>query len=129
MNSLARHQASVEHKDENNRVELEHGALEHGTPGKRVMDPALRHPVSHDGVQTERRGDGRALEIGGLAVGVLWDGGRGHVEAGEAGEAAEDEEAEAEMVERSADADGEGNDGGGDAEGDLQVGRSCGLDG
>lgn len=121
MNGLASHQAPVEHKDENDRVELERGTLEHGTPGKRVVDPALRHPVRHERVQPQRRRDRRALEVGRLAVGVLGDdvGVRGNVEAREARQAAQDKEAEAEVVERGADANGEGDDGGGDAEGDL----------
>ncbi|KAL8954294.1 MAG: hypothetical protein Q9193_007297, partial [Seirophora villosa] len=46
-------------------------------------------------------------------------GGDGDVEAGEAGEAAEDEEGEEEGVERGAQAEREGCGGGGDAEGDL----------
>lgn len=51
--------------------------------------------------------------------GVFRDGGNGDVEARKAGEAAEDEEGKEERVERGAQTEGEGADGGGDAEGDL----------
>lgn len=89
------------------------------------MDLARVDPVGHESVEAERCGDRSALEVLRLARGVLGDDGGGDVEAREAGEAAEHEEGEADVVERCAQADGEGDDGWGEAEGYLKGGRTC----
>lgn len=54
----------------------------------------------------------------------MWDKGRGHVEAGQAGYARADEEGEDERVQGGAEAEGEGTERGGGAEGDLARGRA-----
>ena len=73
-------------------------------------------PVGHERSDAHCRRDGRALKVFGLAGGVFWQGGDSHIEAGKAGEAAEDEEGEEELVQRRAESDGKGGDGGRDAE-------------
>lgn len=85
-----------------------------------MADPALRQPVRHQGVEGERRRDGRALEVARLAGGVLGDRRHRHVEARQPRQAAEHEEGKAQVVERRADAEREGDRGGGDAKGDLK---------
>ena len=83
------------------------------------MSQAPRDAHGHAGSDTESCGDRGALEVFGLAGCVFGEGGDGDVEAGKAGQAAEDEEGEEEGVDGGAEAEGEGADGGGDAEGDL----------
>lgn len=79
-----------------------------GTPrkphpaGQRVVHPAPGQAPGHQRVEPQRRGDGRALEVARLAGAVLGDARGGDVEAGEAGQAAEDEEGEEEVVEGGA---------------------------
>lgn len=105
-------------------MELEHGPLEQGAERDRLVDLAAVDPVRHQRVDAQGRGDGRALEVLGLAVVVLGQVDRRHVEARQAGQAAQDEEGEAHVVQRRAHADREGNYCRGDAEGDL---RGCGC--
>lgn len=83
------------------------------------MDPALVRPEGHHASQREGRGDGRALKVLRFSGCVLGEHGDGDVEAGEAEEAAEDEEGEEDVVGWRAHAEGEGGGGGGDAEGYL----------
>lgn len=97
-------------------MELERGTLGPDAEGHVLEDPAAVDPVGHDGVDAERRGDGRALEELALAGGVLGERRHGDVEAREAREAAEHEEGQAEGVDDGAQADGEGHHRGGDAE-------------
>lgn len=116
----------MQHEDEHDGVDLEQGAGEPDAARDGIVaDPAAVDPVGHQGVEAEGGGDGGALEVLGLARGVLGDDGGGDVEAGEAGEAAQDEEGEAEVVEGRAQANGKGYYGGGEAEGDLRKGREC----
>lgn len=109
----------MQHEDGHDRVKLEHTPRKPDTTGDGIVYRARVHPVGHERVKTQRRGDGCSLEVAGFARGVLGDVGGGDVEAREAGETAEDEEGKANVVERGADADGEGDDGGSEAEGDL----------
>lgn len=116
VNGLARHEAAVHHKDQDDGVDLEDAAGKPQAAGEVIVDPAAVHPVGHQGVQAQAGGYGCALKVLRLAGGVLGDRGGGHVEAGQAGQAAEHEEGQADVVERGAHADGEGNDRGGEAE-------------
>lgn len=85
-----------------------------------VVDPAHPGPHGHDARQGQTgEGDRGALEVLGLARLVLGEHGDGDVEASQTGEAAEGVEGQDERVERGAEADGEGEDGGGSAEGYL----------
>lgn len=79
-------------------MELEQGTLGPHTERDILENPAAVHPVCHDGVDAERRRDGCAFKVLALAGGVLGERRDGHVEAGEASEAAEDEKGEAEGV-------------------------------
>ena len=121
MNRPARHQTPVHHKQQHDGVHLDGGAREPHAAGQGVVDPAVGQPPAHERVEPERRGDGRALKVFRLAGRVLGDGRGRHVEAGQARQAAQHEEGQAEVVEGRADADGEGEGCGGDAEGDLFV--------
>lgn len=128
MDRLARHQTSVQHEHDHDGVDFERSPGEPHAAGDGLVDPAAVHPVRHHGVEPEGRRYGRALKVLGLASRVLGDGGRGHVEACETGEAAQHEEGQTHVVEGRAYADGEGNNGGGQAEGDLwHISKVCGL--
>lgn len=126
VDGLARHQAAVEHKQQRNRVQFVGGAGKPGAQRQVVEDPILADPVGHERVEAQARGDGRALKVGRLAGLVLGNDGGRHVEAGETGEAAEDEEGEQNVVDGGADTDREGNGGGGDTKGD-EVGEGIEL--
>lgn len=117
----------MNHEDQHHGVKLERRARQPHAAGHRVVDPPLRHPPPHHGVQPQRRRDRRALKVGRLARRVLGDRRRRHVEARQAREPAEHEEGQAQVVEGGADADGEGDNGGGDAEGDLEGEGEGGL--
>lgn len=119
MQALTAHKTPVDHEQERDGVDLERGAGEPEAAGDGAEDAVLRDPVGHEGVEAERRGDGRALEVARLAGGVLGDVGRGDVEPREAREAAEHEGGQAGVVEGGAEADAEGYAGWGEAEGDL----------
>lgn len=124
MDALAAHQASMNHKHDDNRMHLKHTARAPHTKRYISMRPAIADPPSHGTRKRERSRDRRALEVLALARRVLGQHGDGHVEAREAGQAAEDEEGEEDVVEGGADAEGEGGAGGGDAEGDLSK-KTC----
>lgn len=121
VNRLARHQTPVNDKQKHNRVKLERGTREPDTAGEVIVDGARGDPVGHEGVEAQRGGDRGALKVLCLARRVLGDVGRGDVEAGEARQAAEDKEGEEDVVERGAQANGEGDDRRGEAKGDLTV--------
>ena len=63
----------------------------------------------------------RSLEVAGLAGSVVRNIGSGDVEAGKTSQAAQDEEGKEDVVGSSAQAEGEGDDSGCEAEGDLSV--------
>lgn len=90
----------------------------HHAPLSRNRRPHT-HAHGHSGHDAQARGDREAFKVFGFARCVFGEGGDGDVEAGEAGEPAEDEEGEEEGVEGGAEAEGEGAGGGGDAKGDL----------
>lgn len=98
----------MDEEQEHDGVDLEGGAREPGAARHGVEDAVLRHPPGHEGVEPERRRDGRALEVARLARRVLGDVGCCHVEAGQAREAAEHEGGETDVVEGCAEADAEG---------------------
>jgi hypothetical protein len=121
MNGLANHKTAMQQKHGDNRMKLEHGPLEPQAQRDLLERPALVHPVRHDLDYPERHGDRGAFEELGFARRVLGDQGCGDVEAREAGQTAQHEEGEEEVVEGGAQAEREGCRGGGDAEGDLGV--------
>lgn len=89
-------------------MNLERGAREPGAARHGVEDTVLRHPPGHEGVEPQRRRDGRALEVARLARRIFGDVDCRDVEAGQAREAAEHEDGEKGMVEGCAKADAEG---------------------
>lgn len=109
--SLTTHEAAVNQEQEHDGVDLERGAREPSAAWHGVEDAVLRHPPGHEGVEPQRRGDGRALEVARLARRILGDVGCRDVEAGQAREAAEHEDGETGMVEGCAEADAEGHTG------------------
>lgn len=97
-------------------MELVARALSDNPPRDVLMRPAIRDPVCHDGRDRQRRRNGRAFKVLRLPSRVLWESRDGHVESGEAGKAAEDEEREKNVVELGANSDRECGCGGGDTE-------------
>lgn len=123
MQRLAAHQAPMNHKQCNNRMHFQSGALEPHSQRHLVEDPALGDPVGHEGVEAEGGGDGGALEVAGLARGVLGDvaARRRHVEARQPREPAQHEGGQQHVVRRRPHPEAEGHARGGQAEGDLFV--------
>lgn len=116
---LAGHEAAVNHEQKNGRVKLESGALEPDTEGKVVVNPALRQPVGHDSIHTERSRNRSSLEVLALAGLILGQDGDSDVEASETGETAKNEEGKTESVGDGSETKGEGDHSGGDTERDL----------
>lgn len=81
-------------------------------------EPARVDKVGHHGVQAERRRDGDAFEVLGLAGSVGRDKGDRGVEPGKAGKTARDKQKETNNVEGSAEAHNVAEGGGGDTERD-----------
>lgn len=119
MDGPASHHASVDDENESDRVEFKGRASEPCSHGQVLQDPALGDEVGHDGVETETCGNGRALKVLALAGCILGQDRDGDVEAGKTGEAAEDEEGEAGVVDSGAQTEREGHGSGSDAERDL----------
>jgi hypothetical protein len=119
MESLADHQASMQHEHGHDRVELEHGAFQPQAHWHLSQRPALGHPESHDRHEDQRHGDRYAFEVLRLPGRILGHHGDGYVEARETGQAAEDEEGKQEVIEGRAQTEAEGGGSGSDAEGDL----------
>jgi hypothetical protein len=109
----------MDHERQHDRVHLQGSTREPDTTREVIVNPPVRHPPRHDGVETKCRGDGCSLEVGGFAGGVLGYARGGDIEARQTGKAAEDEERKAEVVEQGAEADGERHSSGGHAEGYL----------
>lgn len=82
----------MDHKYHYNRVHLQRRTLKPHTQRYGLVGPSSIHPVSHDGVQAQRRGDRGAFKVLGFAGRVFGHIGGGDVEACETGQAAEDEE-------------------------------------
>lgn len=116
---LAAHQTAVDDEHGDDGMDLERGAGEPQAERDVVEDPALADPVGHEGVDAEGGGDGGALEVAGLAAGVLGDVGGRHVEARQPRQPAQHEDGQQRVVQRRAQAQAEGYAGGGQAEGDL----------
>lgn len=76
----------------------------------------LTHAPCHSGHYAQARRYGRSLKVLAFSGSVFRKRGHGDVEAGEAREAAEDEEGQEERIERGAEAEREGGGGGGDTE-------------
>lgn len=127
MDGLARHEAAVQHEDDDDGVEGERGVGEPDAARDGVVDPALRDPVGHDGVEAEAGGDRGALEVVRLAGSVLGDRRRRYVEACQPRQAAQHEEGKAHVVQRRAHADRKGHNGRGEAEGDLWEARDLSV--
>lgn len=99
----------MDHEQEDGRVKLESRALEPDTEGEVVVDPALREPVGHDGIHTERSGDGCSLKVLALASLILGQDGDSDVEASKASEAAQNEEGETSGIGEGAEAKSKGD--------------------
>ena len=119
----------MHHKDQHHRVYLQRCTLEPHPQRNIRQDPALGHPVGHEGVQSQRGRDRGAFEVLALTGGIFGERGNGHVEAGEAGEAGEDKKTEAEGVDGRAETEGCGHRGWGETERYLQDGVSFGVSG
>lgn len=119
MYRLTRHQAPTNHKQAQHGVKLAQRPRQQRPQRQLPMHPPLTNPVRHQPHNRQRRRDRRALKVGRLARRILGHVGDGDVEAREAGQAAQHEEGEDEVVGGGAEADCEGGGGGGDAEGDL----------
>lgn len=101
----------MHHKDKHRGVEFEGRALRPHAQRHVLEDPPVVQPVGHHAVDGQRGWDGCTLKVLALARGVLGEGRDGHVEPGEAREAAKDEEGEAECINEGAHAEGEGHHG------------------
>ena len=121
MNSLANHQASMQHKHRDHGMELKRRAFEPQAERHLRERPALVHPVCHNLHHDKRHGDRRALEVLRFAGCVLGHHGDGHVEAREAGEAAEHEEREQDVIDGRAETEAECGGCGGDTKGYLYM--------
>lgn len=119
MQRLRQHAASVGQEEEHGRVELEQGAGQESAIRNGALNPALGNPECHQCHDRQARGDRKALEVLGFAVGVLGHVAGGDVEAGKTCETGEHEAGKEELVKGSAHASGEGADRGSDAERDL----------
>lgn len=117
--SLAGHEAAVDHEQKNGRVELKGRTLEPDTEGEVVMNPTLREPVGHDGVHAKRSGDRCSLEKLALAGSIFGQDGDGHIETGEASETAKNEEGKTNGIGKRAETKSEGYHGRGDTKRDL----------
>lgn len=111
----------MQDKQENNGVELENSTLANNAKGNVCVSPALGHPVGHKRGNRQSGGDRSTLKVFRLSSLVLGQNSHGNVEASQAGQAAEDEEGQEEVVERGANTHGERGGGGGEAEGDLRM--------
>lgn len=92
MDRLAAHQTPMNDKQQRDGVEFEWGTSEPGAEGKALVDPAVRNPIGHEAVESERRRDRGALKVLRLSGSVLGDVRGRHVEAGQARETTKDEE-------------------------------------
>lgn len=119
LHSLTDHSTAVHQKDKDDRVEF--GAQERsGTEGYFRTDPALADPEGHHEYNAERGGRGKTLKVFCLARSIVRNAASGYVEASETEKTAEGEAGEKELIERSAEAEGERCSRRGDAEGDLE---------
>jgi hypothetical protein len=119
MESLGDHEGAVDDEEADDGVHLKSGTLEQDTEWHLVQDPALRDPVCHQGIETQRSGDGSSLKVVGLAGRVVGDVGHGHVEAGETSQSAEYEVGQEDVIQSRAKAQRESDTGGGQTERDL----------
>lgn len=110
----------MDDEDCDNGVDFKGGALEPHTQRDLVQNPALRDPVCHHCVKTQRSRDWGSLEVVGLSRGIVRDVGNRHVETGKASQAAQHEEGQEDMVQRCTHAEGESDTGGSQTKGDLQ---------
>jgi hypothetical protein len=125
MHRLADHQTSADDEHADNPMHLapatatiESKQQIHRAQGHVRLDPVEPEPEGHEGLDQERARDGRALEVAALAGVVLGQVLDGDVEAREPGQAAAEEEAEAEAVDKGVEAEHKGGHGGRDAEAD-----------
>lgn len=116
----------MSHKHQNNRMKLPAQSLSshaerHGVPEPAIIDPN-RHPRGND--QTAR--DGRTLKVLCLPARIMRHVISRDIEPRQSGQPAQGEEGEQDVVERGADAEGEGGAGGRHAKGD-EVGEGVEL--
>jgi hypothetical protein len=98
----------MQHKHAHHRMELEYRTLKPHTHGYLRQRPPFANPKRHGANLCQGHGDGRAFEVIALPGLVFGDHGDGDVEAREAGQAAEHEESEEQVVDGCAEAEGEG---------------------
>lgn len=111
-------------EQEHDGVELEQCTSEDGAKGDAIQDPTLLQPVSHEGIQTQRRRNGSALEELALARGVLGQNSDSNVETSKSGQSTQNKKGETKFISRSSKANGEGDHSGSDTERDLQEMRA-----
>lgn len=119
MYRLADHQTSVQDEEQDNGMELENSTLSKNAKGNVLMSPALGDPVGHKGGNRQGSGDGSAFEVFRLSSLVLGQNCHSNVEPSQAGQAAEDEKGQEDVVKRGTNTHGECGGGGRKAEGDL----------
>lgn len=119
MYRLANHEAAVQNKHQSDRVEFEDSALSDETERNVVMSPALGYPVGHETGNAQSGRDRCALKVLRLAALILRENSNCDVEASQAGQTAENEESQENMVERGANTERKGSGSGGEAERNL----------
>lgn len=107
MDSLADHQASVQHKHEHDRVEFQNGSLQPQAQGNLCQRPSLVHPECHGLHKNQGHGNRCALKVLRLASCVFGNHGDGDIEARKTSETAENEEGEQEVVDGCAETETE----------------------
>lgn len=112
----------MDHKQTDNRMNLEYRISEPDAAGNSVVDPAVRGPPGHQSVKRQGSWDRGSLEVLRFAGRVLGYYLRRDVEAGESRQTAENKKGEAEVVEGCADTDRECDYCWADAERYLQKG-------
>ena len=122
MYRLAGHHAAPKDEQASNRMEFEDRSLQPQAHWDILQNPALADPVSHQGSDGQRGGDGGSLEVFALSRLILGNIGNRDVETCKTSQAAENEECKDEMVDRCAEPNSESCSGWGDAKGDLQRG-------
>ena len=118
---LADHHASMQNEHQNHGVEFEDGTFCDKTKRDVLVCPALRDPVGHKGSDWQSGRNRCAFEVLGFASLVLGKHGYSHVEPSEAGQTAENEECEEDVIKRGPDTKSECGSGGSETEGDLVV--------
>lgn len=116
---LADHHAPMQNEHQDHRVEFEDRTFCDKTKRDVLVRPALRDPVGHKGSDGQSGRNGCAFKVLGFASLVLGQYGYSHVEPSKAGQTAENEECEEDVIKRGPDTKSECSSGGSETEGDL----------